>query len=98
MIPVIRDPLTLEPLTLVGGGGRTAHERMAYRATGMIGMEPNAGRKPMRVLALLLVCAALAGCGAVALPFRVTADVARVVPVAGDVVAAPLDAAGDAID
>ena len=52
----------------------------------------------MRGLALLLLCAALSGCGAVALPFRVTADVARIVPVAGDVVAAPLDAAGDAID
>ena len=64
----------------------------------MIGTEPNAGRKWMRVLALLLVCATLAGCGAVALPFRATADVAQVVPVAGDVVAAPLDAAGDAID
>ena len=33
-----------------------------------------------------------------ALPFRITADVARVVPVVGDVVAAPLDAIGDAID
>jgi hypothetical protein len=52
----------------------------------------------MRGLMLLLLCAALAGCGAVALPFRVTADVARIVPVAGDAVAAPLDATGDAID
>jgi hypothetical protein len=54
--------------------------------------------QPMRVLALLLICTCLAGCGAVALPFRATADVARVVPVAGNVVATPLDAAGDAID
>jgi len=54
--------------------------------------------KPMRVLAVALVCTSLAGCGAVALPFRVTADAARVVPVAGDVAAAPLDATGDAID
>lgn len=46
-------------------------------------------------LALILV---LSACGAVALPFRVTADVARVVPVAGDVVAAPFDAVGDLID
>lgn len=52
----------------------------------------------MRVLSVILISALLAGCGAVALPFRVTADVARVVPVAGDVVAAPLDATGDAID
>ena len=49
-------------------------------------------------LMLLLACAGLSGCGAVALPFRVTADAARVVPVMGDVVAAPLDAVGDAID
>lgn len=52
----------------------------------------------MRVLGMLLICASLAGCGAVALPFRVTADVAQIVPVAGDVVAAPLNATGDAID
>jgi hypothetical protein len=52
----------------------------------------------MRVLALALICTLLAGCGAVALPFRATADVARIVPVAGDVVAGPLDATGDAID
>jgi hypothetical protein len=50
------------------------------------------------ILLLLLACVGLPGCGAVALPFRVTADVARVVPVVGDVVAAPLDAVGDAID
>jgi hypothetical protein len=52
----------------------------------------------MRIGALLLICLSLTACGAVALPFRVTADVARIVPVAGDVVAAPLDATGDAID
>ena len=98
MIPFIGDLFAPEPLTSAGGGGRTTHERMDYRNTAMIGTEPKAGRARMRILALLLVCAALAGCGAVALPFRVTADVARVVPVAGDVVAAPLDAAGDAID
>jgi hypothetical protein len=50
------------------------------------------------LLLLLLSCAALVGCGAVALPFRATADVARIVPVAGDAVAVPFDAAGDAID
>src|ERR687897_1693729 len=55
-------------------------------------------RQRMRLLAVVLICTSLAGCGAVALPFRATADVARVVPVAGDVVAAPLDATGDAID
>jgi hypothetical protein len=52
----------------------------------------------MRALFVLLLCAALCGCGAVALPFRVTGDVAKVVPVVGDAVAAPFDAAGNAID
>ncbi len=47
---------------------------------------------------LCLLSVSLAGCGAVALPFRVTADVARVVPVAGNVVAVPFDAVGDTID
>ena len=50
------------------------------------------------ILLLLLACVGLSGCGAVALPFRATADVARIVPVVGDVAAAPLDAVGDAID
>jgi len=56
----------------------------------------------MRSILVLLACAVagvgLSGCGAVALPFRVTADVARVVPIVGDVVAAPFDAVGDEID
>jgi hypothetical protein len=52
----------------------------------------------MRVLALVLICTSLAGCGAVALPFRATAGVARLVPVAGDVVAKPFDTTGEAID
>jgi hypothetical protein len=53
---------------------------------------------PMRMLALLLICTSLASCGAVALPFRATADVARIVPGVGDAVATPFDATGDAID
>ena len=52
----------------------------------------------MRALALVLICTSLAGPGAVALPFWATADVARLVPVAGDVVAKPFAATGDAID
>ena len=51
--------------------------------------------------ALILACLiplALSGCGAVALPFRATADVVRVVPVVGDVVAVPFDVVGDVID
>ena len=50
------------------------------------------------LLLVLLSCAALAGCGAVALPFRATADGARGGPVAGDGVAVPFDAIGDTSD
>lgn len=52
----------------------------------------------MTRIVLLVLCLGLSGCGAVAWPFRVTADTARVVPVVGDPVAAPFDATGDAID
>ncbi|MGO1078940.1 DUF6726 family protein [Inquilinus sp. CA228] len=50
------------------------------------------------LLLIAATCFGLAGCGAVAFPFRVVADTAKIVPVVGDAVAAPLDAAGDAID
>lgn len=46
----------------------------------------------------LAVAAGLAGCGVVAAPVRVTSAGAKIVPVAGDVVAAPLDVTADAID
>lgn len=50
--------------------------------------------------AILLVVAGLglAGCGVVAAPVRGTSAVVKVVPVAGDVVAAPLDVTADVID
>jgi hypothetical protein len=41
---------------------------------------------------------ALAGCGLVALPFRVVGDVVQVVPVVGEPLGAPIHAVGDAID
>ena len=47
---------------------------------------------------LLTVAVALSGCGGVAFPVRVTSATATVVPVAGDVVAYPLDKTADAID
>jgi hypothetical protein len=47
---------------------------------------------------LLLVAAMLAGCGVVAAPFRVPSAAVKIVPVAGDVVAAPLDATAEVID
>lgn len=50
--------------------------------------------------AMLLLAAVLglAGCGLVAAPVRGTSAVVKVVPVAGDVVAAPLDVTADVID
>jgi len=52
----------------------------------------------MRVVLLLLSGLALAGCGLVALPFRVTGDVVKVVPIVGKPVGEPIHAVGDAID
>jgi hypothetical protein len=50
------------------------------------------------VAALVGVAMVLSGCGAVAFPVRVTSATAKIVPVAGDVVAYPLDTTADAID
>lgn len=47
---------------------------------------------------ILAIATSLAGCGVVALPVRATSAVVKVVPVAGDVVAAPLDVTADVID
>jgi len=57
--------------------------------------------RPGRLLGVMLILAAaasLAGCGVVAAPVRITSAVVKVVPVAGDVVAAPLDVTADTID
>lgn len=58
---------------------------------------PRPGR-PLAVLLILAAAAGLGGCGLVALPVRATSAVAKVVPVAGHVAAAPLDATADVID
>lgn len=55
-------------------------------------------RRLMHFLLLAVVAAALSGCGVVAAPIRGTSAVVKVVPVAGDVVAAPLDVTADTID
>jgi len=47
---------------------------------------------------VLAAAASVAGCGVVAFPVRTTSAAAKIVPVAGDVVAAPLDWTADAID
>ena len=50
------------------------------------------------VAALVGLAMALSGCGAVAFPVRVTSATVKIVPVAGDVVAYPLDTTADVID
>ena len=52
----------------------------------------------LSTMLLLAMAASLAGCGVVAFPVRTTSAAAKIVPVAGDVVAAPLDWTADAID
>jgi hypothetical protein len=47
---------------------------------------------------LLTGAASLSGCGVVAFPVRTTSAAVKIVPVAGDVVAYPLDKTADAID
>ena len=61
-------------------------------------MRTSISRKLLSASILFAVAAALSGCGAGAFPVRVTSATAKVVPVAGDVVAYPLDKTADAID
>ncbi|MBI3199616.1 MAG: hypothetical protein HYZ40_19315 [Rhodospirillales bacterium] len=55
-------------------------------------------RRLLGVTLALAVTTSLAGCGVVAAPVRGTSAVVKIVPVAGDVVAAPLDVTADIID
>ena len=55
-------------------------------------------RSLLGVTLAMATAASLAGCGVVAAPVRATSAVVKVVPVAGDVVAAPLDVTADVID
>jgi hypothetical protein len=52
----------------------------------------------LRILFALATAASLTGCGVVAFPVRTTSAAVKIVPVAGDVVAYPLDKTADAID
>jgi len=52
----------------------------------------------LRVMVILAAAASLAGCSVVAAPVRATSSVVKVVPGAGDVVAAPLDVTANVID
>ena len=63
-----------------------------------MGMRTSIPRRLLAASVPVVLAAALSGCGAVAFPVRVTSATAKVVPVAGDVVAYPLDKTADAID
>jgi hypothetical protein len=52
----------------------------------------------LRVVLIVAAATSLSGCGVVAFPVRVSSAAVKVVPVAGDVVAYPLDKTADAID
>ena len=52
----------------------------------------------MRVILILATVMGLTGCSVAAAPVRVTSGVVKAVPVAGHVVAAPLDVTADTID
>ena len=54
--------------------------------------------RPVGVMLILAAGASLAGCGVVAAPVRATSSVVSVVPVAGAIVAAPLDVTANTID
>ena len=54
--------------------------------------------KPACLMLILAAAFGLAGCGVVAFPIRTTSAAAKIVPVAGDVVAYPLDKTADVID
>ena len=61
-------------------------------------MRTSTPKRLLTAAVLIAVAACLSGCGVVAFPVRVTSATAKVVPVAGDVVAYPLDKTADAID
>ena len=54
--------------------------------------------RSLGVMLILATATSLGGCGVVAFPVRTTSAAVKIVPVAGDVVAAPLDVTADAID
>lgn len=61
-------------------------------------MRTSTPKRLLTAAVLVSVAVALSACGVVAFPVRVTSATAKVVPVAGDVVAYPLDKTADAID
>lgn len=52
----------------------------------------------MRLIRVILICAAVAGCGVVAAPCRVGSAALKMVPVVGHPAAVPTDACAEIID
>lgn len=52
----------------------------------------------LRIALIVATAASLTGCGVAAFPVRVSSAAVKIVPVAGDVVAYPLDKTADVID
>jgi hypothetical protein len=52
----------------------------------------------IKLVIVVLLCAALAGCGVVAAPCRVTSAGLKMVPLVGHPAAAPTDACAEVID
>ncbi|WP_336512708.1 DUF6726 family protein [Roseomonas marmotae] len=52
----------------------------------------------IKLLLFLVVLLPVGGCGVVALPFRVTGDVVKAVPIVGDPIGGPIHAVGDVVD
>ena len=81
-------------------GGKVRRVTEYYRPENF-GEDLRRNRLPGALLILTMavgLTGGLAGCGVVAAPVRITSAVVKVVPVAGDVVAAPLDVTADVID
>ena len=77
---------------------RVALAATKFASGRLFGMRTSTPKRLLVVAVLVAVAAGLSGCGVVAFPVRVTSATAKVVPVAGDVVAYPLDKTADAID
>ncbi|EHM00120.1 hypothetical protein HMPREF9946_02727 [Acetobacteraceae bacterium AT-5844] len=63
-----------------------------------MGTQPEGVRRIGMKAILLILCLGLSGCGLVAAPCRITSATLKIVPVAGDVAAAPTDACAEVID
>jgi hypothetical protein len=78
------------------GGGNLAPREPFFR--GDLTGRRNTMERVLSLILLVAVASGLAGCGVAAFPERVGSAAVKTVPVAGKVVAYPLDVTADAID